>query len=43
MIFWGEIRDRARKNQSVLVTTLTKRLESDFTDYLAENEGRVRY
>ena len=39
----GEIRDRAAKNQQVLVTTLTKRMAEDLTDYLAENEVRVRY
>ena len=42
MIF-GEIRDRAAKNQRVLVTTLTQRMAEDLTDYLAENEVRVRY
>ena len=39
----GEIRDRAARNQRVLVTTLTKRMAEDLTDYLAENEVRVRY
>ena len=39
----GEIRDRASKNQRVLVTTLTKRMAEDLTDYLAENDVRVRY
>ncbi len=39
----GEIRDRAIKNQRVLVTTLTKRMAEDLTDYLAENDVRVRY
>jgi len=39
----GEIRDRAAKNQRVLITTLTKRMAEDLTDYLAENEVRVRY
>ena len=39
----GEIRARAAKNQRVLVTTLTKRMAEDLTDYLAENEVRVRY
>ena len=39
----SEIRDRAAKNQRVLVTTLTKRMAEDLTDYLAENEVRVRY
>jgi excinuclease ABC subunit B len=39
----SEIRDRASKNQRVLVTTLTKRMAEDLTDYLAENKVRVRY
>lgn len=39
----GEIRDRSSKNQRVLVTTLTKRMAEDLTDYLAENDVRVRY
>ena len=39
----GEIRLRAGKDQRVLVTTLTKRMAEDLTDYLAENGVRVRY
>jgi len=39
----GEIRDRTSKNQRVPITTLTKRMAEDLTDYLAENEVRVRY
>ena len=39
----GEIRERASKKQRVLVTTLTKRMAEDLTDYLAENKVRVRY
>ena len=39
----GEIRTRAEKQQRVLVTTLTKRMAEDLTDYLAENKVRVRY
>ncbi len=38
-----EIRKRARKNQRILVTTLTKRMAEDLTDYLSENKIRVRY
>ncbi len=38
-----EIRKRSDKNQRVLVTTLTKRMAEDLTDYLAENSVRVRY
>jgi excinuclease ABC subunit B len=39
----GEIRKRADKQERVLVTTLTKRMAEDLTDYLAENGVRVRY
>jgi len=39
----GEIRIRAEKQERVLVTTLTKRMAEDLTDYLAENGVRVRY
>ncbi len=38
-----EIRKRARKNQRVLITTLTKRMAEDLTDYLSDNKTRVRY
>jgi len=38
-----EIRVRADKRERVLVTTLTKRMAEDLTDYLAENGVRVRY
>jgi excinuclease ABC subunit B len=39
----GEIRDRAGKNERVLVTTLTKKMSEDLTDYLLEQGVRVRY
>ena len=39
----GEIRLRADRDQRVLVTTLTKRMAEDLTDYLQENGVRVRY
>jgi excinuclease ABC subunit B len=39
----AEIRDRAAKQERVLVTTLTKRMAEDLTDYLAEHGVRVRY
>jgi excinuclease ABC subunit B len=39
----GEIKTRAAKDQRVLVTTLTKRMAEDLTDYLAELGIRVRY
>ena len=39
----GEIRARAAKNERVLVTTLTKKMAEDLTDYLAGAGVRVRY
>jgi excinuclease ABC subunit B len=39
----NEIRRRAESDQRVLVTTLTKRMAEDLTDYLVENGFRVRY
>jgi excinuclease ABC subunit B len=39
----GEIRDRAKKNERVLITTLTKRMAEDLTDYYRELGVRVRY
>ncbi len=39
----SEIRDRAAKHERVLITTLTKRMAEDLTDYLSENSVRVRY
>ncbi|MEQ8271879.1 excinuclease ABC subunit UvrB [Algiphilus sp.] len=39
----GEARLRAERNERVLVTTLTKRMAEDLTDYLHENGVRVRY
>ncbi|MEX1315750.1 MAG: excinuclease ABC subunit UvrB [Synechococcaceae cyanobacterium] len=39
----AEVRLRADKGERVLVTTLTKRMAEDLTDYLAENGVRVRY
>ena len=38
-----EIRDRAAKNERVLVTTLTKKMAEDLTDYFLEQGVRVRY
>jgi excinuclease ABC subunit B len=38
-----EIRRRAEANQRVLVTTLTKKMAEDLTDYLIEMGLRVRY
>jgi excinuclease ABC subunit B len=39
----GEIRTRTEKDQRVLVTTLTKKMAEDLTDYLVEMGIRVRY
>ncbi|MCX5946449.1 MAG: excinuclease ABC subunit UvrB [Cyanobacteria bacterium] len=39
----GEIRERADKRERVLITTLTKRMAEDLTDYLAEHGVKVRY
>ena len=39
----SEARQRADKNERVLVTTLTKKMAEDLTDYLDEHGIRVRY
>ncbi len=39
----GEIRDRIEKNERVLVTTLTKKMAEDLTDYLLEHDIKVQY
>lgn len=39
----SEIRERVERADRVLVTTLTKRMAEDLTDYLAEHGVRVRY
>ncbi len=39
----AEIKSRAEKNERVLVTTLTKRMAEDLTDYLSEMKLNVRY
>jgi excinuclease ABC subunit B len=39
----AEIRHRAARNERVLVTTLTKRMSEDLTDYLQQMGVRVRY
>ncbi|MBN5600318.1 excinuclease ABC subunit UvrB [Providencia stuartii] len=39
----SEIRIRSQKNERVLVTTLTKRMAEDLTEYLEEHGERVRY
>lgn len=39
----GEIHDRVEKDERVLVTTLTKKMAEDLTDYFLEKGVRVRY
>ena len=39
----GEIQDRIKKNERVLVTTLTKKMAEDLTDYLKEIGINVQY
>ena len=39
----GEISDRIKKNERVLVTTLTKRMSEQLTEFLGENGIKVRY
>ncbi|MFH2100747.1 MAG: helicase-related protein, partial [Candidatus Micrarchaeota archaeon] len=39
----GEVKARAKKNERVLVTTLTKRMAEDLASYLHEHGARVRY
>ncbi|HBB33576.1 MAG TPA: excinuclease ABC subunit B, partial [Cyanobacteria bacterium UBA8803] len=39
----GEIKDRVDRHERVLVTTLTKRMAEDLTEYLQERGIRVRY
>ncbi len=39
----AEIRTRAARNERVLVTTLTKRMAEDLTDYLTDIKVKVRY
>jgi excinuclease ABC subunit B len=38
-----EIKDRAKKNQRTLVTTMTKRMAEDLAEFLAKNNVLVRY
>jgi excinuclease ABC subunit B len=39
----SEITDRVKKNERVLVTTLTKRMSEQLTEFLSENGVKVRY
>ncbi|NBO15041.1 MAG: excinuclease ABC subunit UvrB [Betaproteobacteria bacterium] len=38
-----EIRDRVQRSERVLITTLTKRMAEQLTDYLTDNGVKVRY
>ncbi|MCA3252885.1 MAG: excinuclease ABC subunit UvrB [Pseudomonadota bacterium] len=38
-----EIRDRVERDERVLITTLTKRMAEQLTEYLADNGVKVRY
>ena len=39
----GECNERAKLKERVLITTLTKRMAEDLTDYLNENDIKTRY
>ncbi len=39
----GEIQERAERDERVLVTTLTKKMAEDLTDYFLDKQVRVRY
>ena len=39
----SEVKQRAKQNERVLVTTLTKRMSEDLTEYLSEQGVKVRY
>ena len=39
----GEIQDRVQRNERVLITTLTKKMSEDLTDYLKEIGIKVQY
>lgn len=39
----GEVKKRAKKDERVLVTTLTKKMAEDLTDYYAKIDVKVRY
>ncbi|MCW6034682.1 excinuclease ABC subunit UvrB [Spirulina subsalsa FACHB-351] len=40
---YGEIQDRVKRQERVLITTLTKRMAEDLTEYFQEHNIRVRY
>lgn len=39
----SEITDRVSRSERVLITTLTKRMSEDLTDYLSDHDVKVRY
>ena len=39
----GEIKDRVARNERVLITTLTKKMAEDLSEYFAERDVRVQY
>jgi excinuclease ABC subunit B len=39
----SEITERVAKNERVLVTTLTKRMAEQLTEFLSDNGVKVRY
>ncbi|MCP6423336.1 excinuclease ABC subunit B, partial [Klebsiella pneumoniae] len=39
----GLVKERAERDERVLVTTLTKKMAEDLTDYLMEHGVRTRY
>jgi excinuclease ABC subunit B len=39
----GEIRDRVQRQERVLITTLTKRMAEDLTEYFRERDVKVKY
>jgi excinuclease ABC subunit B len=39
----GEIHDRVKRNERVLITTLTKRMAEDLSEYFHERDVRVKY
>ena len=39
----GEIKQRVKRQERVLITTLTKRMSEDLTEYFQERDIKVRY
>lgn len=40
---WGEIKQRVEHQERILITTLTKRMAEDLTEYFQERDVKVRY